>query len=61
MGAGLILTNPDGVVAEYALRFEFPTSNNEAEYEALMTELKMAKDLGVKHLRVHSDSQLIVG
>ena len=30
------------------------------EYEVLVTKLRMAKDLGVKHLRVHSDSQLIV-
>ena len=31
-GAGLILTSPEGVNVEYALRFWFPTSNNEDEY-----------------------------
>ena len=35
-GAGLILTDPDGKEVTYALRFEFPASNNEAEYEALI-------------------------
>nr|GEX10333.1 reverse transcriptase domain-containing protein [Tanacetum cinerariifolium] len=30
-GAGLILTNPEGVKFTYALRFQFTTSNNEAE------------------------------
>nr|GEX60426.1 reverse transcriptase domain-containing protein [Tanacetum cinerariifolium] len=35
-GAGLILTNPDGVEFTYALRFQFTASNNEAEYEALI-------------------------
>ncbi|XP_073103343.1 uncharacterized protein [Elaeis guineensis] len=59
--AGLMQTSPKGVVAEYALHFEFFTSNNEAEYEMLVIKLRMAKDLGVWHLRVHSDSQLIVG
>nr|GEV92020.1 reverse transcriptase domain-containing protein [Tanacetum cinerariifolium] len=32
-GAGLILTNPEGVEFTYALRFQFAASNNEAEYE----------------------------
>nr|GEV54551.1 reverse transcriptase domain-containing protein [Tanacetum cinerariifolium] len=36
-GVGLILTNPDGVEFTYALRFQFTASNNEAEYEALIT------------------------
>ena len=33
-GAGLILTSPEGIDIEYALRFGFQASNNEAEYEA---------------------------
>ncbi|XP_073101301.1 uncharacterized protein [Elaeis guineensis] len=60
-GAGLILISPNGVVAEHVLRFEFPTSNNEAEYEVLVSGLRMTKDLKVRHLKIHSDSQLIVG
>nr|GEV88459.1 reverse transcriptase domain-containing protein [Tanacetum cinerariifolium] len=35
-GAGLILTNPDGIEFTYALRFQFAASNNEVEYEALI-------------------------
>ncbi|XP_038971178.1 uncharacterized protein LOC120104328 [Phoenix dactylifera] len=58
--AGLILTSPDGVVAEQALRLEFPASNNEAEYEALIARLKLAKELKAEDLRVFSDSQLVV-
>ena len=60
-GAGLILTNPDRVVVEYALCFEFFASNNEVEYEALVTGMRMTKKLRVRHLRCYSDSQLIVG
>jgi ribonuclease HI len=30
-GAGLILTNPEGMEFTYALRFEFTATNNEAE------------------------------
>ena len=59
-GAGLILKSPEGVMAEYALRFSFKTSNNQAEYEALIAGLRIAKDLKVEKLRAYSDSQLVV-
>ena len=60
-GAGLVLKSPRGVVAEYTLRFSFKTSNNQAEYEALIAGLRIAKDLKVDKLRAYSDSQLVVG
>ena len=41
-GAGLILTNPEGMEFTYALRFEFTAMNNEAEYEALIAGLRIA-------------------
>ncbi|KAJ4715114.1 Retrovirus-related Pol polyprotein from transposon opus [Melia azedarach] len=59
-GAGVLITSPDGVDISYALRFEFKASNNEAEYEALIAGLKMAKSLGAEWLEINSDSQLIV-
>ncbi|KAI5354414.1 hypothetical protein L3X38_007309 [Prunus dulcis] len=59
-GAGLVLTTPDGLKIEYALRFDFRTSNNEAEYEALLAGLRLAKSMNAKQVRIHSDSQLIV-
>ncbi|GMP37997.1 hypothetical protein CsSME_00021317 [Camellia sinensis var. sinensis] len=60
-GAGIILTSPEGGHFKCALRFLFEASNNEAEYEALLAGLRLAKDIGVSHLRVFSDSQLVVG
>ena len=60
-GAGLILVNPEGIIAEYALRFKFFVTNNGAEYEALIAGLKIAKELEVDRLQVYSDSQLVVG
>nr|GEW32121.1 reverse transcriptase domain-containing protein [Tanacetum cinerariifolium] len=36
--AGLTLVNPKGKEYTYALRFEFETTNNEAEYEALLEQ-----------------------
>jgi len=59
-GAGLLLVSPDGERFEYALRFTFRTSNNEAEYEALIAGLRVAERVGVTNLLIFSDSQLIV-
>ena len=59
-GAGLILTSPEGIDIEYALRFGFRASNNEAEYEAVIAGLNLAHSLEVDQLEVHSDSQLVV-
>ena len=59
-GAGLILTSPEGIDIEYALRFGFQASNNEAEYEAVIVGLNLAHSLEVDQLEVCSDSQLVV-
>ncbi|XP_077226392.1 uncharacterized protein LOC143859620 [Tasmannia lanceolata] len=41
-GAGLILTGPENFVVDYAVRFGFRASNNEAEYEALIAGMNLA-------------------
>ena len=38
----------------------FPTSNNEAEYEAILSGLDLVFALSVSKLRVYNDSQLVV-
>nr|GEV89349.1 reverse transcriptase domain-containing protein [Tanacetum cinerariifolium] len=58
-GAGLILTNPEGVEFTYALRFQFTASNNETEYEALVPGLRIAARMGVKNVQVNVDSKLV--
>ena len=59
-GAGLILTSSDRIDTEYALRFGFRTSNNEAEYEAVIAGLNLAHFMEADQLEVNSDSQLVV-
>ncbi|XP_057730361.1 uncharacterized protein LOC130945675 [Arachis stenosperma] len=58
-GAGIILESPNGVVYEQSVRFEFPISNNQAEYEALIGGLTLATEVGAKRLEVCSDSQVV--
>ena len=38
-GVGLVLMSPDHYKSSYAIRFNFKASNNEVEYEALITGL----------------------
>ena len=59
-GAGLIMTSPEEIDIEYALRFGFQASNNEAEYEAVIAGLNLAHSMEVDQLEVCSDSQLVV-
>lgn len=52
--------NLEGVVVEYTLHFLFKVTNNQSKHEALLAGLKLVKELGVKHLRVFTDLQLVV-
>ncbi|XP_059638944.1 uncharacterized protein LOC132281237 [Cornus florida] len=46
-GIGVKLQTPEGTFLSQALRLEFRATNNEAEYEALLAGLKLAKELKV--------------
>ena len=59
-GAGLIMTSPDGIDVEYAPRFRFQASNNEAEYEVVIAGLNLAYSMEVDQLEECIDSQLVV-
>nr|GEV16135.1 reverse transcriptase domain-containing protein [Tanacetum cinerariifolium] len=58
-GAWVILTNPEGVEFTYALRFQFAASNNEAEYEELIADLRITTQMGVKNVQANVDSKLV--
>ena len=45
---------------EYALRFGFQASNNEAAYEAVIVGLHLAHSMDADQLEVCNDSQLVV-
>ncbi|GKC83376.1 reverse transcriptase domain-containing protein [Tanacetum coccineum] len=59
-GAGLMLIDPEGKEYTYALRFKFETTNNEAEYEALLAGLRIAQEMEIVNLAIFVDSQLLV-
>ena len=43
-----------------SFKLDFPCTNNTAEYEAYLTGLVMACEMGIKHLQVIGESNLVV-
>ena len=50
-----------GERVEQAIRVDFPTSNNETEYEAILTGIVIVQSVSSEKLLICSDSQLVVG
>ena len=55
-GADVVLQTPEGDKIECMIRQDFPTTNNEAEYEAFMAGLDLAKAAGAENMIMHCDS-----
>ncbi|XP_030939649.1 uncharacterized protein LOC115964491 [Quercus lobata] len=60
-GAGVVLISPEVNRIECMIQLKFSTSNNEAEYEALIAGLDLARVAGAKNMTIHCDSQVITG
>ena len=45
---------------KYGVQLKFPVINNEAEYEAILTGLRIARALGAKNVLLRSDLQLVI-
>jgi hypothetical protein len=48
VGAGIVLIPPEGDALKYAIKLEFPATNNIVKYEGLVNGLQLAKDLGIR-------------
>jgi len=59
-GAGVFFQDRLGAPLERISRYLGRATNNTAEYQALLVALARARETGVKHLRVFSDSELLV-
>jgi hypothetical protein len=59
-GVGVALITPDKEEIAVALKLDFLTTNNEAEYEAVIASLSLPEHLGAENLEVRSDSQVVV-
>jgi ribonuclease HI len=60
-GVKITLTNPEGEEFQYAIKLDFITMNNEAEYEAVLAGLSTTQEMGAAYVEIRSDSQVVVG
>ena len=60
LGASVILISPMGDTVRYVLQIMYTTSNNAAEYKALLHGLRMAVSMGIQRLEVRDDSNLAI-
>ena len=58
---GLQFKSPTEERIKQAIRLSFNASNNESEYEALLSEIELAASVSANKFLVQSDSQLVVG
>ena len=58
-GAGVVLLSLEGDVVECMIHLDFPTTNNETEYEALVVGLDLARATGATSVVIYCDSQVI--
>ena len=58
---GLVLVSLEKITIEKSLRLGFSTTNNEAEYEALLEGMSMVQRMSGKTVEMFSDSRLVVG
>ena len=56
----MVFEDGTGAPLERVARYLGRATNNTAEYQALLVALARARDAGVRHLRVFSDSELLV-
>jgi ribonuclease HI len=59
-GAGMAFWGPNRKEFRYALKFGFVATNNEAEYEAVLSAMEMAREMGIMNLEIRSDSRVVV-
>ena len=59
-GLEIVLSCKDGDTMSLSFKLGFSCSNNTSEYEAYLTGLVIALSMGVKHMRVLGDSNLVV-
>ena len=51
-GVGVVIITHDGEILKYGVRLKFSATNNKAEYESILTGLRLERALGAKNLLV---------
>lgn len=59
-GAGAVIRGPDGAVLKRLKKYLDITTNNMAEYQALIMAVEAAHSMRIRRIRVFADSELMV-
>ena len=59
-GAGNLFISPRCEQLKYVLQLLFKATNNAAEYEALIHDLRIAASLGIKRLLSYGESKVLI-
>src|SRR3954470_17460252 len=59
-GIGVLIISPKGLPTKFHCKMKEVCSNNEIEYEALITSLKALIDLGATRVEIRGDSELVI-
>lgn len=59
-GIGVVFLDSEGTVVSEICDYLGQTTNNVAEYQALIRALEAAREMGARRLRVRTDSELMV-
>src|SRR4051812_39200660 len=59
-GIGVLIISSQGLPTKFHYRINGACSNNEVEYEALITGLKALVDLGAMRVEIRGDSELVI-
>ena len=55
------ITSLEGDALKYGFQLQFPATNNEAEYEAILTGFRLAKSMEAEKVLLKSDFGLVIG
>lgn len=56
----MVFWGPNREDFRYALKFDFATTNNEAEYEAVLSAMEIVREMGVTSMEIRSNSRVVV-
>ena len=59
-GAGIMIQTPEGDEIRCMIQLDFPTTNNESEYEALVAGLDLTKAARAENVVVYCNSQVVI-
>ena len=60
-GVEVVIITSDEETLKYGVRLKFPATNNEVEYEGILTGLRLRKALRAMNLLIQNDSKLVIG